>query len=68
MEGARGHLRAAALLAVLNGVGGEEGGGNSTAPWEQSPCFSEKLSGAMELSEAVLKAEDLVAETAAERE
>jgi hypothetical protein len=52
MECARGHLRATALLAVLEGVDGEEGGGNSTAPWEQSPCFSEQLSGTMELGEA----------------
>ncbi|OEL35991.1 hypothetical protein BAE44_0002989 [Dichanthelium oligosanthes] len=58
MECARGHLRAAAFLAVLDGVGGEEGGA----------CFSEQISGAMELGEAVLKAEDLVAETATARE
>ncbi|XP_025814150.1 uncharacterized protein LOC112891483 [Panicum hallii] len=69
LEGARGHLRAAALLAALDGVGGGEGeGGDSTAPWEQSPCFSEQLNGAMELGEAMLKAGELVAETAAARE
>ncbi|RLM99132.1 hypothetical protein C2845_PM06G14760 [Panicum miliaceum] len=35
-----------ALLAALDGVGCGDEGGNSTAPWEQSPCFSEQLSGA----------------------
>ncbi|KAF8663040.1 hypothetical protein HU200_055632 [Digitaria exilis] len=70
LERARGHLRAAALLAVLDmdRVAGGGEGGDSTAPWEQSPCFSEQLSGAMELGEAMLKAGDLVAATAGARE
>ncbi|XP_039808139.1 uncharacterized protein LOC120671938 [Panicum virgatum] len=68
LEGARGHLRAAALLAALDGVGGGGGGGDSTTPWEQSPCFAEQLNGAMELGEAMLKAGELVAETAVARE
>ncbi|XP_039851226.1 uncharacterized protein LOC120709608 [Panicum virgatum] len=70
LEGARGHLRAAALLAALDGdgVGGGGEGGDSTAPWEQSPCFAEQLNGAMELGEAMLKARELVAETAGARE
>jgi len=52
LEGARGHLRAAvyALLTALDGVGvgGGGEGGDSTAPWEHSPCFAEQLNGAME--------------------
>ncbi|CAO2185756.1 unnamed protein product [Urochloa humidicola] len=69
VECARGHLRAAALLAVLDGVGGGgEGGDNSAAPWEQSPCLSELLNGAMELREAMLKAAELVAEAQDARE
>ena len=68
LEGARGHLRAAAPLAALDGVGGGVEGGDSTAPWEQSPCFAEQLNGAMELGEAMLKARELVAETAVARE
>lgn len=32
LEGAGGHLRAAALLPVLDGIGGGGEGGNSTAP------------------------------------
>ncbi|KAF8704922.1 hypothetical protein HU200_031166 [Digitaria exilis] len=73
LERARGHLRTAALLAVLDmdgvaGGGGGGEGGDCTAPWEQSPCFSEQLSGAMELGEAMLKAGDLVAATAGARE
>lgn len=34
-------LRSPALLAALDGVGCGDEGGNSTAPLEQSPCFSE---------------------------
>ncbi|CAL4965392.1 unnamed protein product [Urochloa decumbens] len=72
VECARGHLRAAALLSVLDGVSG--GGAASdeadsrAAPWEQSPYFSEQLSGAMELGEAMLKAAELVAEAEGARE
>jgi len=72
LEGARGHLRAAvyALLTALDGVGvgGGGEGGDSPAPWEHSPCFAEQLNGAMELGEAMLKAGELVAETAGARE
>uniref|UniRef100_K3XQ17 Uncharacterized protein n=2 Tax=Setaria italica TaxID=4555 RepID=K3XQ17_SETIT len=69
LECARGHLRAAALLAVLDGVGvGGLEGGNSAVPWEHSPCFSEQLNGAMELGDAMLKAADLVAEAEGARE
>ncbi|CAO2208926.1 unnamed protein product [Urochloa humidicola] len=69
VECARGHLRAAALLAVLDGVGGGGEGGNSSAvPWEQSPFFSEQLNGAMEISEAMLKAAELVTEAEGARQ
>ncbi|CAO2180985.1 unnamed protein product [Urochloa humidicola] len=67
VECARGHLHAAALLAVLDGVGGE-GGNSSAAPWEQRPCLSEQLNGFMELNEAMLKAAELVAEAGDARE
>ncbi|TVU21724.1 hypothetical protein EJB05_31381, partial [Eragrostis curvula] len=63
VERARGHLGAAALLRVLDDE--EDGGG---APWEQSPCLSERLNGVMELREALSKAVDLVAATAAASE
>jgi hypothetical protein len=77
VEHARGHLRAAALLAVLDvddgvdvggGGGRDEGGGSSAVPWEQSPWLSEQLNGAMELGNVILKAADLVAEAKGARE
>ncbi|KAL6626799.1 hypothetical protein ACP70R_030525 [Stipagrostis hirtigluma subsp. patula] len=65
VECARGHLRAAAVLVALD-EGGSDGDDDS-APWEQSPFLSEQLNGAMELREALSKAVDLVAATAAAR-
>ncbi|XP_062233182.1 uncharacterized protein LOC133930536 [Phragmites australis] len=65
VECARGHLRAAAVLLVLDEGGGDEG---DAAPWEQSPWLSEQHNGVMELGEALSKAVDLVAATAFARE
>jgi hypothetical protein len=38
------------ILAVLDGVGYGDEGGNIVIPWENSPCYSEQLNGIMELS------------------
>jgi hypothetical protein len=67
VERARGHLSAAELLVALDEAS-DGGGGGNTAPWKQSPCLSEQVSGAMALAEALLKAMDLATETADARE
>ncbi|KAK3163939.1 hypothetical protein QOZ80_1AG0010450 [Eleusine coracana subsp. coracana] len=64
VEASRGHLGAAALLRVLKDESGG-GGGEDAALWEQSPCFSERLNGVMEVSRALSKAVDLVDATVA---
>jgi hypothetical protein len=68
VERARGHLRAAELLVVLDEASDGGGGDGNTAPWKRSPCLSEQFSGAIELAEALMKAMDLATETADARE
>jgi hypothetical protein len=68
VERARGHLRAAEFLVVLDEASDGGGGDGNTAPWKRSPCLSEQFSGAIELAEALMKAMDLATETADARE